>query len=228
MCAAEIVFSSHALEHKIFQLQKVIWSSISWPKAACHCCHFYRDSCRCRQRNHRLHFSFGTRDFPTNFLFNRACKSPRVDHLKNSFFLCAHTTTHRQPPKWMPHCCLPWKICSSKRIKRICCKRVAQRLERHRCRYLHAVRPFQISAINSIYRQHRWHRTPAKRTIITVPLPISWTHWISIHLRIYCERFVPAFAFFSVEMFESVSECAIKIGNFVCVWVWNQIECIWL
>lgn len=90
----------------------------------------------------------------------------------------------------MLRCCSPWKICYSKRIKRICCKPVAQRLKRHRCRYRHAVHPFQISVINSIYRQHRWHRTQAKRTIIITPLPTSWIHWISIHLRIYCERFV--------------------------------------
>lgn len=166
--------------------------------------------------------SFGTRDSQRIFfiLFLSARAKSACWSFKNSFF----RPFTRQPPKWMPHYCLPWKICSSKRTKRICCKRAAQRLERHHCRYLHAARPFRISVINSIYRQHRWHRTPAKRTIITVRLPISWTHWISIHLRIYCERFVPAL-FFSVHVCLSESECAIWI-EISCVW--NQIECIWL
>lgn len=111
----------------------------------------------------------------------------------------------------MPHYCLPWKICFSKRIKRICCKRVAQRLKHHHCRYQHAVHPFQISVINSIYRQHRWHRIQVKRTIITVLLPISWIHWISIHLRIYCERFVYSLLLFFFSDFFFVN---------LFVWVW--------
>lgn len=131
-------------------------------------------------------------------------------------FLLEKLSAH--PPKWMPHCCLPWRICFSKRIKRICCKRAAQRLKHHHCRYLHAVHPFQISVINSIYRQHRWHRILVKRTIITL-LPISWIHWISIHLRIYCERFV---RFFFIRSF---------ICSFVCLSVCDlntQILCVCL